>query len=249
MAWLAGEGQSARSHFERAIAGLDAAGRTHASARVLGAPRRGRLLGRPPRGGNRTHGEGVRSAVSRRDRFRRRGARCPTRSDVLLHGQSQSCASARIEFTLDLAEKFDLAEQLSQALNTKAVLLSSLGRKQEAHALMRHALQLGLDSGSSSTALRAYNNLMTFLEYDDRVDRGPRSRNRRPRARKENRRQNLGDGRRSDVARSVVSSRDAGKNCSDAQMNWSSSALTSSSVKSSTSWRSFAARSKAISTR
>ncbi|MGA8297066.1 MAG: hypothetical protein WB770_08505, partial [Acidimicrobiales bacterium] len=35
---------------------------------------------------------------------------------------------------------------------------------------MRHALQLGLDSGSSSTALRAYNNLMTFLEYDDRVD-------------------------------------------------------------------------------
>ncbi len=76
-------------------------------------------------------------------------------------------ALSRIEFALDLAEKLDLAEQLSQALNTKAVILHSIGRNHEAEALIRHSLQLALDEGLSGAALRAYNNAITFLEYHD----------------------------------------------------------------------------------
>ena len=52
-------------------------------------------------------------------------------------------AAERVEFALALAESFRLPEQLSQALNTKAVLLEFQGRLEEAMALVRHALQGG----------------------------------------------------------------------------------------------------------
>jgi class 3 adenylate cyclase/tetratricopeptide (TPR) repeat protein len=169
MAWLAGHGELARSHFERAIATLDAAGRTHASARVTAR------LGEVDYFEERHH-----EAVDRMEHAFAVLSNDEIDADVVtLAAQlgrvyyfmgDVERASSRIEFALDLAERLDLAEPLSQALNTKATLLSSIGRKQESDAILRYALQLALDNGLSGAALRAYNNLITTLEYQDRYD-------------------------------------------------------------------------------
>ena len=85
-----------------------------------------------------------------------------------LFSGAHDLAAARIEFALVLAERLRLPEQLSQALNTKAVLLEFQGRHEEAMALVRHALKVALDNDLSASALRAYNNLGAFLFGNDR---------------------------------------------------------------------------------
>ena len=52
-------------------------------------------------------------------------------------------ALERIETALDIAERLGLPEVLSEALNTKALLLDSRGRPREAMVLLRHALEVG----------------------------------------------------------------------------------------------------------
>jgi class 3 adenylate cyclase/tetratricopeptide (TPR) repeat protein len=74
----------------------------------------------------------------------------------------------RIEAALDIAEQLDLPEVYSQALNTKALILSSRGRLRESRALMREALGVAVDHDKPSAALRAHNNLADFLCQDDR---------------------------------------------------------------------------------
>jgi hypothetical protein len=74
----------------------------------------------------------------------------------------------RIETALAIAEDLDLPEVLSQALNTKALILGSRGREHESRALMRYALDVALEHDKPSAALRAYNNLADFLMQDDR---------------------------------------------------------------------------------
>ena len=68
-------------------------------------------------------------------------------------------AYERIETALGLAEALALPEVLSQALNTKAVLLKTLGRPNESSLLLRHALEVALEHDKPSAALRAYFNL------------------------------------------------------------------------------------------
>jgi class 3 adenylate cyclase/tetratricopeptide (TPR) repeat protein len=68
-----------------------------------------------------------------------------------------------IERALPVAEKLFLPELLSHSLNTKALILKTLGRTQEALALLRHALRLALDHDATAAALRAYNNLSSTL--------------------------------------------------------------------------------------
>ena len=77
-------------------------------------------------------------------------------------------AAERLEFALGLAEKLDLPEQLSQALNSKAVLLDFQERHEEARALVVHSLKVALDNDLYTAALRAYNNLAAFLVKEDR---------------------------------------------------------------------------------
>jgi class 3 adenylate cyclase/tetratricopeptide (TPR) repeat protein len=77
-------------------------------------------------------------------------------------------AAEKIERALDLAEALQLPEVLSQALNTKAVILGSAGRTTESNILLRHALEVALENGLSSAALRAYNNLGAGLTALDR---------------------------------------------------------------------------------
>ena len=85
-----------------------------------------------------------------------------------LFSGAHDLAAPRLEFALVLAEAFRLPEQLSQALNTKAVLLGFQGRREEATVLIKHALKVALDNDLSAAALRAYNNLAAFFESGDR---------------------------------------------------------------------------------
>jgi tetratricopeptide (TPR) repeat protein len=59
-------------------------------------------------------------------------------------------------------------ELLSQALNTKGIILLSMGRNQEGIALLRHALRIALEHDAAEAALRAYNNLSSTLATESR---------------------------------------------------------------------------------
>jgi predicted ATPase/class 3 adenylate cyclase len=72
-------------------------------------------------------------------------------------------ATEYVERALDVAERLNLAEPLSQALNTKALILKAGGRRQEAIVLMRYALQVALEANIPSAAQRGYNNLSSLV--------------------------------------------------------------------------------------
>jgi len=79
-------------------------------------------------------------------------------------------AEQPIEFALEIAEALRLTEVLSEGLNTKNLILNSRGRKEEGHALLRHALELALEHDLTSAALRAYFNLAFYAAGRDRYD-------------------------------------------------------------------------------
>jgi class 3 adenylate cyclase len=81
----------------------------------------------------------------------------------------------RIEQALGIAERLDLPETFSQALNTKALILSSQGRRRESRALMHSSLQVALEHDKPSAALRAYNNLADLLMQDERFSDAQRA--------------------------------------------------------------------------
>ena len=68
-------------------------------------------------------------------------------------------ATDRIETALTLAEALALPEVLSQALNTKAIVLAAKGRRDESGVLLRRALEIALQHDKQSAALRAFYNL------------------------------------------------------------------------------------------
>jgi class 3 adenylate cyclase/tetratricopeptide (TPR) repeat protein len=84
-------------------------------------------------------------------------------------------AALRLETALDIAEAIGLPEVISQALNTKSLILGARGRTQEASALLRHALQIALDNDRPSAALRAYNNLVDRETGSDRYEAAQKS--------------------------------------------------------------------------
>ena len=79
-------------------------------------------------------------------------------------------AAERVETALELAESLGLPEVLSQAVNTKAMILSNLGRVGEAGALVRYALELALEHDIPSAALRGYNNVADLEARSDRYE-------------------------------------------------------------------------------
>jgi len=83
-------------------------------------------------------------------------------------------AEERLEAALDIAEGLALPEVLSQALNTKAVLLySSKGRIREGYALLSYALQVALDADVPSAAMRCYYNLADLDAQSDQYREAP----------------------------------------------------------------------------
>lgn len=76
-------------------------------------------------------------------------------------------AAPHVERALDLAERLELPETLSQALNTKSVMLLRTGRHQEARLLLDGALALAIAKDLQSAALRAYNNRVVLAVTSD----------------------------------------------------------------------------------
>ena len=73
----------------------------------------------------------------------------------------------RNELALEIAEELVLPDVLSHGLNTKSLILYARGRLIEATVLMRYALDFALMHDRSEAALRAYNNLTSFLAPED----------------------------------------------------------------------------------
>jgi class 3 adenylate cyclase/tetratricopeptide (TPR) repeat protein len=89
----------------------------------------------------------------------------------LFAGKTDKCLDY-VEIAIDIAEGLLLPEVLSQALNTKAVALyATKGRLREGYALLRYALEVALESESSSAALRAYFNLADLDAQSDQFRR------------------------------------------------------------------------------
>jgi class 3 adenylate cyclase/tetratricopeptide (TPR) repeat protein len=82
-------------------------------------------------------------------------------------------AMQRIELALEIAEGHGFPAVLSEALNTKALLLS--GRPNESRALLREALAIALEHDLVTQALRAYNNLAVFTTNQERDDEARRA--------------------------------------------------------------------------
>ena len=75
-------------------------------------------------------------------------------------------ALARVQTALTIGEDLVLPRVLSEALNTKALLLKS--HPHESRGLMREALAIALDHDLLASSLRAYNNLVVIENDADR---------------------------------------------------------------------------------
>jgi len=75
-----------------------------------------------------------------------------------------------LEFALEIAESLFLPEVLSEALNTKNLLLVTTGRKEESLALLRHSLRLAQEHGLQSAAFRAQFNLSYHIAGNDNYE-------------------------------------------------------------------------------
>ncbi len=75
-----------------------------------------------------------------------------------------------LEFALEIAESLFLPGVLSEALNTKNLLLLSRGRRQESEALLRHSLRLAQEHGIQGSAFRAQFNLSYHINGEDRYE-------------------------------------------------------------------------------
>ena len=161
-----GEGAA---HYEQAIALFEGAGATHPAARVSARLAevmwdRGRLE------------EGLEimdrsfGLLSQEEPDDDLAALAAQLGRFMFFAGQQELAAQRIETALGIAEALSLPEVFAQALTTKAMLLTSHGRKQEGLALMRFALETALEHDKPSAALRTSYNLADTLAQIDRYD-------------------------------------------------------------------------------
>ncbi|MFL5735978.1 MAG: AAA family ATPase [Actinomycetota bacterium] len=75
-----------------------------------------------------------------------------------------------IDRALEIAEEERVGEVLSDAMNTKGLILDSLHRPEESLALLRHALEVALEYDAVPAALRAYTNLSNCMWGLDRYE-------------------------------------------------------------------------------
>ncbi|MBD0291799.1 MAG: tetratricopeptide repeat protein, partial [Thermoleophilia bacterium] len=166
MAWRAARSEQAIRHFEEALAVFEAAGDSHAAARV--SARLGEVMWQAGR---------LDEALERMERAYATLGEDEQDADAAalaaelgrLHffAGNRERARERIEQALAVAESLRLAEVISQALNTKALILR---RPEESLALLRHALAVALEHDLVAAAGRAYFNLSFVLAGRDRFD-------------------------------------------------------------------------------
>ena len=167
MARAGARSDEAAAHFESSIALFEASGATHPAARVSArlaevSWERGRLE------------EGLESmdgafeVLSREEPDVNLASLAAELGRFRFFAGDMDLALERVETALDLAEALSLPEIVSQALNTKALILIGRGRRTEGLTLLRSALALALEHDKPSAALRAYFNLGDALGHPDR---------------------------------------------------------------------------------
>jgi tetratricopeptide (TPR) repeat protein len=169
MAQLRANNERARSHYDAARGFLEAIGETRASARL--SARLGEidyLEDHLVDGIERM--EAAFSLLAKDEQDENLATLAAQLGRLHLFAGNKDLAAERLEFALGIAERLQLREEFSQALNTKGVLLDFDGRIEEGTVLMRHALAVALENDLSSAALRAYNNLAVFLIGKDNYD-------------------------------------------------------------------------------
>jgi class 3 adenylate cyclase/tetratricopeptide (TPR) repeat protein len=162
MAWSGGRLDASRRHFEEAIELFDSTGSVSGAARVSG--RLGEVFwaeGRIEEAARRIE----RSIEVLRDEPDHDLAWLSAQLGRFLFFMGQPDAAARrIEEALSMAESLGLPDVLSEALNTKSlVLCDAWGRPEEGMALLRHSLVVATDHDVVSAAQRAYFNLSNVL--------------------------------------------------------------------------------------
>ncbi len=167
MAQRGGRTDAARAHYERAVALFEGEGATHPAARV--SARLGEVMWDTGR---------LREALDRMDAALELLSSEEGDADVAaltaqiarftFFAGNPDVALDRVETALELAEALGLPEVLSQAINTKAMILVTKGRPAEGGALVRYALEVALEHDLPTAALRADNNV---ADLDARADR------------------------------------------------------------------------------
>ncbi len=79
-------------------------------------------------------------------------------------------AAERIEAALEIAEPLWFPEVLSQALNTKSLILMAKGRRREGVALLQYALEVAIENDLGPASLRAYFNLCELVSQADQYE-------------------------------------------------------------------------------
>jgi class 3 adenylate cyclase/tetratricopeptide (TPR) repeat protein len=169
MAQRGGDADAARAHYERAVALFEDEGATHPAARV--SARLGEVMWDTGR---------LREALDRMGAALELLTAEEGDADVaaltaqiarftFFAGEAE-IALERVETALQLAEGLGLPEVLSQAINTKATILSTQGRPGEGGALVRYALEIALEHDLHTAALRAYNNVADLEARGDRYE-------------------------------------------------------------------------------
>jgi tetratricopeptide (TPR) repeat protein len=172
MATLALRRDEARAHLEQAIADFEEVGLTHPAARVRA--QLGVHTWRHEGDIERAIGDLERAfeVLAGEERDADLGMLAVTLGRPLFFAGRLDDAMARTELALEIAESLLLPEVLSHGLNTKALILATSGRHQEAELLMRHALEVALAGELSEPALRAYQNLAAIVSDRDRIREG-----------------------------------------------------------------------------
>ena len=169
MAYAATQADRAAEHFESAIAHFEAAADAHAAARV--SARLADVLwdrGRIEQAIEQM--DGAFQVLAREDPNADLGALAAQLGRFMFFHGDLALARERIETALDIAEALSLPEVLSQALNTKAIILIAHERPREGLTLLRYALEVALEHDKPSSALRAYYNLADSLARGDRFE-------------------------------------------------------------------------------
>jgi class 3 adenylate cyclase/tetratricopeptide (TPR) repeat protein len=170
MAQRGGRADAARAHYEQAVALFEQEGATHPAARV--SARLGEVMWDTGR---------LREALDRMDSALELLTAEEADADVAalaaqvgrfrFFAGEPDLGLARVETALELAEALGLPEVLSQAINTKAMILSTRGRVGEAGALVRYALEVALEHDIPSATLRGYNNVADLEARSDHYER------------------------------------------------------------------------------
>jgi tetratricopeptide (TPR) repeat protein len=168
----AARSEDAASHFEQAIALFEGVGASHPAARVSA-----RLAESMWDRGRLEHGlemlERAFELLSAEEADEDLAWLAAQLGRFLFFNGHPDTAAERIETALGIAEALRIPEVLSQALNTKALILATAGRSLEGMALLRYALEIALENDKPSAALRAYYNLSDMLpradQYQDAV--------------------------------------------------------------------------------